>query len=182
VKRGIPTRYAATNFRSRLEARWAAWFDIVGLEWAYEPFDCDGYIPDFLVEQRLLCEVKPITWDAVYDDAAIVEARGKLCHAFPDFRYEVALLGTSARRTGTSNVYFIGETADRDATAFSDLTASWILSWHKRPGEHVIRVGEHIEGSSPLRFMRLGSDLETLWKEAGNRVQWAARRQGARPL
>lgn len=58
----IPTRYAGVNFRSRLEARWAAFFDQCGLTWGYEPIDLNGYIPDFLVElphARILFEVKP---------------------------------------------------------------------------------------------------------------------------
>ncbi len=45
----IPTIYKGVQFRSRLEARWAAYWDIVGFHWAYEPFDLSGYIPDFLL-------------------------------------------------------------------------------------------------------------------------------------
>ncbi len=61
----IETRYAGHLFRSRLEARWAAFFDLVGLQWEYEPFDAAGYIPDFLVQggslqqPPILIEVKP---------------------------------------------------------------------------------------------------------------------------
>lgn len=61
--KGIPTRYAGHLFRSRLEARWAAMFDLLGWSWTYEPFDCNGYIPDFVIEgpKPLLVEVKPDT-------------------------------------------------------------------------------------------------------------------------
>lgn len=45
----IPTIYAGVQFRSRLEARWAAFFDLVGLRWEYEPFDLAGWIPDFKI-------------------------------------------------------------------------------------------------------------------------------------
>jgi hypothetical protein len=64
----IPTVYAGVQFRSRLEARWAAFFDLLGWKWEYEPFDLEGYIPDFLLHQRphtiWLAEVKPVseTW------------------------------------------------------------------------------------------------------------------------
>jgi hypothetical protein len=60
-KNGIPTEYAGTTFRSRLEARWARFFDAIGWSWEYEPFDADGYIPDFLILGRssLLIEIKP---------------------------------------------------------------------------------------------------------------------------
>ncbi len=39
--------YAGVQFRSRLEARWAAMFDLLGWPWEYEPVDLDGYIPDY---------------------------------------------------------------------------------------------------------------------------------------
>lgn len=61
--KSIPTEYNGANFRSRLEARWAAFFDLLHFKWEYEPFDLNGWIPDFLLigECRILVEVKPIT-------------------------------------------------------------------------------------------------------------------------
>ena len=60
--KAIPTTYAGVNFRSRLEARWAAFFDLCGWKWDYEPFDLDGWAPDFLLKGKIkaLIEVKPI--------------------------------------------------------------------------------------------------------------------------
>jgi hypothetical protein len=47
----IETEYKGYRFRSRLEARWAVFFDECGFKWEYEPegFDVDGvkYLPDF---------------------------------------------------------------------------------------------------------------------------------------
>ena len=47
----IPTVYQGVRFRSRTEARWAAFFDAIKLQWQYEPegFERDGmrYLPDF---------------------------------------------------------------------------------------------------------------------------------------
>ena len=47
----IQTRYGGYKFRSRLEARWAVFFDALKIEYEYEPegFDIDGkwYLPDF---------------------------------------------------------------------------------------------------------------------------------------
>ena len=65
-----PTEYKGVLFRSRLEARWAAFFDLAGWKWQYEPFDLQGWTPDFRVEfpcghsecngsHSLLVEVKP---------------------------------------------------------------------------------------------------------------------------
>lgn len=58
---GIETPYAGYTMRSRNEARWAAFFDQLGWEWEYEPFDANGYIPDFVLtgERPVLVEVKP---------------------------------------------------------------------------------------------------------------------------
>lgn len=49
----IQTRYKGYHFRSRLEARWAVFFDALALEWEYEPqgFELPSglYLPDFKV-------------------------------------------------------------------------------------------------------------------------------------
>ena len=64
----IQTTYQGYKFRSRLEARWAVFFDALGLKWEYEPegFDLGSagwYLPDFLLQTRLFgpvyVEVKP---------------------------------------------------------------------------------------------------------------------------
>lgn len=59
----IPTYYAGYHFRSRLEARWAVFFDHMGIPWLYEPegftLAGKGYLPDFyLPECGTWCEVK----------------------------------------------------------------------------------------------------------------------------
>jgi len=66
----IETRYAGCRFRSRLEARWAVFFDALNIEWQYEPqgylvtssFDQEQtrpYLPDFwLPATQTWAEVK----------------------------------------------------------------------------------------------------------------------------
>lgn len=58
----IPTLYEGVQYRSRLEAKWAAFFDLMGWTHQYEPFDLNGWIPDFLLPGKcpVLVEVKPI--------------------------------------------------------------------------------------------------------------------------
>jgi len=55
--KAIETVYKGYRFRSRLEARWAVFFDTLGLAWEYEPegFDLDGlwYLPDFRFDEYL---------------------------------------------------------------------------------------------------------------------------------
>lgn len=59
----IPTRYAGCHFRSRLEARWAVFFDAIDQPWTYEPegFETPAgrYLPDFfLPDQGVWVEIK----------------------------------------------------------------------------------------------------------------------------
>lgn len=43
----IQTVFNGIEYRSRLEARWASFMTNIGWDHIYEPFDGDGYIPDF---------------------------------------------------------------------------------------------------------------------------------------
>ncbi len=60
----IETRYAGYRFRSRAEARWAVFFDHLGIQWEYEPegYELPGgirYLPDFwLPNENAFFEVK----------------------------------------------------------------------------------------------------------------------------
>lgn len=69
--RAIKTRYKGYAFRSRLEARWAIFFDHLGIKWEYEPegFELGNgmrYLPDFwLPDFNLWVEVKPSPPDDV---------------------------------------------------------------------------------------------------------------------
>jgi hypothetical protein len=60
----IQTTYRETKFRSRLEARWAVFFDVVGFVWHYEPeayaLEGQAYLPDFfLPDLDSFFEIKP---------------------------------------------------------------------------------------------------------------------------
>lgn len=68
--RSIDTEYKGYKFRSRLEARWAVFFDEIGVNWQYETegFEDENgtrYMPDFKVERRsygpTYVEIKPKT-------------------------------------------------------------------------------------------------------------------------
>lgn len=73
IKSAIRTTYAGVNFRSRLEASWAAFFDLCEWRWEYEPFELPGWIPDFSLKKDdgtyILVEVKPIEWTASSEEA-----------------------------------------------------------------------------------------------------------------
>lgn len=85
--RAIATAYRQFEFRSRLEAKWAAFFDLCGWSWSYEPIDLCGWIPDFVIgEWPTLVEIKPFF---KYDDWT--EAKHKIIKS--GCRQSVILLG-----------------------------------------------------------------------------------------
>jgi hypothetical protein len=63
--KAIETAYRGYRFRSRLEARWAVFFDALGVAWEYEKEgydlgDAGWYLPDFwLPDQKCWIEIKP---------------------------------------------------------------------------------------------------------------------------
>jgi len=76
----LETRYHGCRFRSRLEARWAVFFDKLGIPWQYEPqgfqIGEETYLPDFYLPQsKTWVEVKGaeedfLTRGALYSAAA----------------------------------------------------------------------------------------------------------------
>lgn len=85
-RKAIPTRYKGYHFRSRLEARWAVWFDAMEIAFRYEPEgfglgDAGNYLPDFwLPDLSLWAEIKPLRKDTREEQnkcRALVIATGK---------------------------------------------------------------------------------------------------------
>lgn len=104
----IPTRYAGYHFRSRLEARWAVFFDALGWEWEYEPegFDLPSgrYLPDFRVDfssySLMWVEVKGVApseseWLALKELCASTNQWGLMLGPIP--RIAIAETGTHRR-------------------------------------------------------------------------------------
>lgn len=147
----IPTRYAGVEFRSRLEAKWACFFDLAGWEWEYEPIDLQGWLPDFWVKwpcghsecgahHTLYVEVKPV------DDYNVrSEFKSHRCGAH-EYLYggdlgvcATAMFGKRPSSTFWEMAHGAGGGVDT------------VLNWVENPG--------------------------ALWKEAGNRVQWKPKKR-----
>lgn len=74
--KAIETQYKGYRFRSRLEARWAVFFDALKLDWQYEPegFDLGQagyYLPDF----RVAMPSGLVTWYEVKPDDNIIDTK-----------------------------------------------------------------------------------------------------------
>lgn len=77
--KAIKTKYNGWLFKSRLEARWAYFFDLLGLEYDYEREGYEiasgvWYLPDFYVNNSFWVEVK----HRHYNDYAAVEKMGEV--------------------------------------------------------------------------------------------------------
>lgn len=73
--KAIETEYNGYRFRSRLEARWAVFFDAMGIKYEYEPegyklSNGEQYLPDFyLIDLDVYVEVKHCNADFIsFDD------------------------------------------------------------------------------------------------------------------
>lgn len=195
----ITTTYNGIEYRSRLEARWAAFMQNIGWDIVYEPFDGDGYIPDFLVqgERPFLVEVKPAVTSREYEAAVSKAERGLADH----WSHDILIVGASPfmnppRRMGKNggteqrrnpDAGWMGENV---AWAYSDeinaVTSPW--SWDR--GQWLTcgvcrRIGVfhslHSWGGRPCWCRDSGNGhmlaapldvMESMWADACNDVKW----------
>jgi hypothetical protein len=193
-REGIPTVYAGRRFRSRVEARWAAFFDLLEWKWEYEPFDLKGWIPDFSLKgfnEDVIVEVKSVSR---LEDPIAVEAIAKaekamkedsrrsdlllLGHQWPDVKNWIDEVAFGWLGQYMGDVGFEGwswaeaalgrwEGRDRDTKC----NHSGYGFCHSEQSFHDRITGRYDGG----RFGSSGVDQKELarfWQEAGNRVQW----------
>jgi hypothetical protein len=146
----IPTRYRGVQFRSRLEARYAAFFDLIGPTWDYEPIDLRGYIPDFTL--RLFGDLMEA------DDADLVEI--KPAHKPADLFEACRKIDRSGWAGSEAYVFGVNPSvAVTRRTAASDEVAEGQMRF---AGCAYWKVG--------CAF--LDFDWSSEWKEAGNLTQY----------
>lgn len=195
---GIPTNYNSVLYRSRLEAKWAAFFDLLHWEVQYEPFDLQGYIPDFVLSGTtfddgqtlsdrkrvpILVEVKSI--DSM-DDPLFTETVRKI--AASGWQHEALIVSYFLPDEGGLGVGWLGQffgpefgsepCGDPDPTrdwefAPFQVTGSWskaaIGFCHSTQSFH-----DRVSGYYPGGQTGFGDENEIrhLWARAGNIVQW----------
>lgn len=153
----IETRYAGCRFRSRLEARWAVFFDRMGIEWEYEPqgYDLDGrwYLPDFRLTD---CG----TW---------IEAKGSEDELDVDLMGK-ATLGLPRPHDGYPSLLLLGPIPDAPPGGF--VGWGWIgLSAEAIPDEGTV-VGDAHWSFTPTSFAdhpirRADTSSATNWSAGG---------------
>lgn len=189
TRSGIPTTYRSANFRSLLEARWATFFDLVGWHWVYEPFEVDGYIPDFLIqgERPFFVEVGPCITQADYIAKGAKADVEQLGHdllvvgatPIPDLPLASGCLAAGwlgeiepGHHPSECQDVLFGESSCRHSAVYGwgagvwargdglEIYHTWSRYSHRPHG-----VGHE----SPFEDRR---QIEDIWSEAGSRVQW----------
>jgi len=138
----IQTKYNGYYFRSRTEARWAVYFDAVGLKYEYEPegflIDIQGeitpYLPDFhLLDLSIYIEIKNEEFEnsKEYDDTM-----WKLLH----FENDIALIaGPPKPGVKLKHPVWIydGEKKTTEweiEESFFSNSGSWYIAWYEDKG------------------------------------------------
>jgi hypothetical protein len=170
--KAIDTLYKGVYFRSRTEARWAVFFDALGIRWEYEKegYDLgDGiyYLPDFwFPDDRMYGEVKGqynIDWKDMQKMQRLCEQSKRTVCLF---------VGIPDRAACTTFCYDqdTGEVELRDRDECNDIPFRHIAMGRKREDEWgVYWCGE----SDPSN--------EEPWKSAIRAAQIARFEHGARP-
>jgi len=185
----IPTVFNGVQYRSRLEATWAAFFTDLDWPFEYEPFDLDGWIPDFVLrgDTTVLVEVKPIV---EFCDVTAAEM------SVPDPTWELLLVGVGPRvldgycDQGALGwlTEFYGDAVSADGTEYDRWWDDACFGrWHGTESEKKNPRGLfgfcHATGSYRDRITgcydggSTGGDVDVLmaaWAKAKNAVQWKA--------
>ena len=154
--KAIPTTYEGVNFRSRNEAKWAAFFDLCSWCWEYEPFDLEGWAPDFIIKTPycdVLIEIKYIDLDEAEYDTGTVFRKAQAYWR----KHQVMLLGggPTLRRQGIGRLM---DTPDGSTHDWNDVYGYFTIldaedKWREAgnltqwipPEERQITVAEMIE-------------------------------------
>ena len=182
----IPTTYNGIRFRSRLEAKWACFFNQVGWRWHYEPIDLNGWIPDFLIETKglpLLVEVKPISkmdpaiTTKIHRAMGLDVINGEIFPFHKNYEFLICGIGpfepeNDRNAIGWINDCFIGDFADAvlsrpSGTKVWGLTSGIVGEWRNRIADD---YGKHTSDYCNL------DEIQPLWAEACNTTQWKAPR------
>lgn len=181
INMGKATAYKGINFRSRLEARWAAMFDLLGWAWEYEP-ETDGfYIPDFVLHgprgQAIYVEVKPLaTW---LGDKKAITAKALDGIGFGE---PLLVLTDQFNRAISFDVQVFGYLANSNDDGDED-HAILFQPGAKEHGLEYDFAGEFGSWAGRLTGAYDGNglfessqvsrpDLLLLWSRAGNAIQW----------
>jgi len=183
--KAIPTMYNGVQFRSRLEATWAAFFDLCEWDWDYEPIDLDGWIPDFIIHGGIdiYVEVKPFIKLEDFNDVIDKIYKTKI-------EEHILLLGLSPFIDDYSDCIGWCNESYQDNIPVLDFEPAVFNDHIKRNSHFTYRYDFHniLQGwwqrLNNKYHPYLGdsdrdpSDPMPLWKKAKNEVQWIKKQGG----
>jgi len=153
--KAIETNYKGYRFRSRLEARWAVFFDELNVAWDYEPqgFDLDElgwYLPDFWLEDHecwfevkgqlpdyYSAELRKLRRLGYETDASAILAAGPIA-AYAHFLFAFDLGPSSGgefqgagmwKRVNDEGLLIFGVDASRSRVLYADQCFQKEISW-----------------------------------------------------
>jgi len=182
VFKAIPTTYRGHRFRSRLEARWAAFFDRARWPWAYEPVDLAGWIPDFVLLKD------PAFAHVTADQPIFVEVKPALGYA------ELAPHRRRIERSGTTgHVVIVGAVTPFAGPALGSIRFAGLRSWGpatlawcksacagrltierqvNQAGDHACLLCGALLRDRDRNVVETTSRAARIWAEAGNDTRW----------
>lgn len=166
--RGIPT-YGPKGilFRSRIEAQWAWLFELLGWRWEYEPFDLDGYIPDFMLyfgcgheTIDVLAEIKSDSdvWKMTDDHGHIQKIKNS------GWEGRWVIFGCNYLKEADDNI-ILGITNRNEQFCLHK-----IHNW-------LVETREKTKGTTNKIYpspKAINTEFEALWAEAKHKAQWKA--------
>ena len=175
----IPTVYNGRQYRSRLEAKWAAFFHAMKWEAEYEPFDLGSWSPDFLLRvicERYLVEIKPIEeFSDEVSEKMLTAALKKSISA--EHAPSLLMLGISPFYENSSRSVQIGWFNEFSEGNFLGWGPCYV-SYFRSSAEPVFNsfISCSNEAQSPTVFGYKEYTM-SLWANATNQVQWQARQK-----
>lgn len=153
-QRAIPTTYRGISFRSRLEAKWAAFLDNLGLKYIYEPADLRGWAPDFLLPGcETFVEAKPIV-----NFCSAVATKVEAAMTTQGGRVLLVGMAISAAPSNALHLGWLGVLGDNGWT--------WDDAYLTSGGK-VVQASTASWGALVQHH-----EAEPKWIAAGNQVQW----------
>lgn len=183
--KAIPTKFDGRQYRSRLEAKWAAFFTLLGWSFEYEPIDFGTWSPDFVLfgedGAQIFVEVKPIS---VFDQAV----GDKITAALPKGR-EALLVGLCPfeDKSPYQDELFIGWLTQWTSEDYGLDGSPWFwdsspFAWYERKpsftdftheqGSFTGRLTGEYDGGTWGGAPRHDAEIKQLWNQASNSVQW----------
>ena len=151
----IETLYNGYRFRSRLEARWAVFFDAAGIKYEYEPegFEVDGvrYLPDFyLPEAKRWIEIKgkKLSKEELEKCSLFCESQDKEGIKFTIFMGQPSD-GLIGLKPSGNKVWFTADPAEAVLFCISGYSYEWKTYDLEYPSESG-KIREHVDDDPAL--------------------------------